>query len=164
MTTTPRRLPELHLVRLRADDRRPPRPLESAHDPYVAKALGLMQAEPTRRHTVTSLARRVGLSRPAFARRFVAVVGEPPLRHLHRIRMERAAERLTETDDGLAAVADAIGYASEYAFNRAFKRHFGTPPGRFRRGARLGSARDVVTTSATNLRDTGSPRAFARAA
>ena len=86
--------------------------------------------------TVSSLARGVGLSRQAFARRFVTSLGESPLRFLARLRMERAAAHLGETDDGLASIAERVGYDSEYAFNRAFKRHFGMPPGRFRKSAR----------------------------
>jgi transcriptional regulator GlxA family with amidase domain len=102
-------------------------------DPAVQKALTLMHAGIAERWTVTRLARRVGLSRPVFARRFVAETGTSPLRYLTRHRMERAAELLETSSSGLAQIAKHVGYESEFAFNRAFKRHHRIAPGAFRR-------------------------------
>jgi AraC-like DNA-binding protein len=102
-------------------------------DRRITRALQLMQAKPTERWTVAALAKAAGLSRAAFARRFLAELGVPPLRHLTAIRMQRAAKRLAESDDSLAAVAAEVGYDSEFAFSRAFKRHMGEAPASFRR-------------------------------
>jgi transcriptional regulator GlxA family with amidase domain len=102
-------------------------------DEHVHKAIELMGAELGKRWTVSELARRVGLSRPAFARRFKQNTGESPLRHLARKRMERAAELVRTTDWGLAQIAWRVGYDSEFAFNRAFKRAHSVAPGTFRK-------------------------------
>jgi AraC-like DNA-binding protein len=82
---------------------------------------------------VESLAREVHVSRATLARRFAEVVGEPPLTYLARWRMHLAAQRLKYSTDTVGAIAREVGYASEYAFNRAFARHRGQPPGRYRR-------------------------------
>ncbi|MEZ4448455.1 MAG: helix-turn-helix transcriptional regulator [Nannocystaceae bacterium] len=95
-----------------------------------------MHSRPTERWTVEALARAAGLSRAAFARRFLAELGVPPLRHLTDLRMRRAARRLVESDDSLAAIAADVGYDSEFAFGRAFKRHLGEAPGAYRRRVR----------------------------
>lgn len=113
------------------------RPPEAA-DPAIQRAIALMDAELARRWTVAQLARRVGLSRPAFARRFVAETGTSPRRYLARRRMERAAELLAQPDRSLARIAAEVGYDSEFAFNRAFRRHHRVAPGRFRRELRAG--------------------------
>jgi len=105
----------------------------SPSDPLVTRALEQMRRDLARRFSVAELARGVGLSRAAFARRFRAELGEPPERHLSRLRMQRAAELLGSTDAGLAAIAAEIGYGSEFAFSRAFKRYFGLSPGGYRR-------------------------------
>lgn len=105
-------------------------------DRRIVRALQLMQAKSTERWTVAALAKAAGLSRAAFARRFLAELGVPPLRHLTGLRMQRAARRLTESDDSLAAIAAEVGYDSEFAFGRAFKRHMGEAPGAFRRRCR----------------------------
>lgn len=102
-------------------------------DARIGKALASMQAELGRRWTVAELSRKVGLSRAAFARLFKSETGESPLRHLTRRRLERAAELLLESDLGLSEIAERVGYESEFAFNRAFKRHHGVSPGVFRR-------------------------------
>jgi transcriptional regulator GlxA family with amidase domain len=106
-----------------------------ALDPYVARALAAMKAEPARPWTVASLARVAGLSRAPFARRFREATGTSPLRWLSEHRLALAEERLVETDLGLAAIAVEIGYASEFAFSKAFKRKVGVAPGVFRRSA-----------------------------
>lgn len=105
-------------------------------DGVVARAAQLMRADLKRRWTVSELARAVGVSRAVLARRFVQALSEPPQRWLARVRLERAASLLVETDEGLAGVADAVGYDSEFAFSRAFRRQFGSPPGAYRRRLR----------------------------
>lgn len=105
-------------------------------DRRICRALELMRARPTERWTVATLARAAGLSRAAFARRFLAELGVPPLRHLTELRMRRAAQRLAVSDASLAAIAAEVGYDSEFAFSRAFKRFMGEAPGGFRRRIR----------------------------
>ena len=102
-------------------------------DPAVAAALRSMHRDPARPWTVGELGAQAGLSRAPFARRFTALVGEPPLTYLTRWRMALAGRLLRETDLPLAAVAERVGYASEFAFARAFKRAYGTAPGQYRR-------------------------------
>jgi len=104
-----------------------------ARDRRILRALGLLQAEPAKPWTVERLARAVGLSRAAFARRFVAVSGRSPRKFLNELRLALAASLLESTDDALAEVALHVGYASEFAFSRAFKRQHGVAPGSFRR-------------------------------
>lgn len=98
-----------------------------------------MRDQPEQRWTVASLARRAGMSRPVFARKFATTFGSTPLRYLTERRMERAAELLRASELPLAQVAECVGYISEFAFNRAFKRHFLVPPGHYRRSARRSS-------------------------
>lgn len=102
-------------------------------DEHVQKAIELMHQQLDRRWNVTELARRVGLSRPAFARRFKERTGESPLRYLAHRRMARAAELVRTTGWGLAQIASHVGYGSELAFNRAFKRAHRVAPGTFRK-------------------------------
>ncbi|HTN90281.1 MAG TPA: AraC family transcriptional regulator, partial [Sorangium sp.] len=122
-----------------AGDRRAGRaaraPLASI-DRRVGRALQLIQEKPAARWTIEALARAAGLSRAAFARRFLAELGVPPLRYVAELRMQRAAELLAEGDRSLASIAAEVGYDSEFAFSRAFKRHTGEAPGAFRRRSR----------------------------
>jgi transcriptional regulator GlxA family with amidase domain len=106
----------------------------SPRDRQVERALEAMTARPEHRWTVESLAKLAGLSRAAFARRFVRSTGAPPLEYLTDLRMQLAAARLRETDEPLVAIAISVGYVSEFAFAKAFKRRFGRAPGLFRRG------------------------------
>jgi AraC-like DNA-binding protein len=85
---------------------------------------------------VEALARVAGTSRATLGRRFVAEVGEPPLAYLTRARMQAASQLLRGSDEGFAAIAGHVGYESEFAFNRAFRRAFGAPPGEYRRRLR----------------------------
>lgn len=110
--------------------------LAAVADRQVGRALALVHADPGRRWTVASLACAVGLSRAAFARRFTERVGEPPLAYVTRWRMTVAARLLREADQPLAAIAHRVGYDSEFAFAKAFKRARGLPPGRYRSAAR----------------------------
>ncbi|HYP99835.1 MAG TPA: AraC family transcriptional regulator [Polyangiaceae bacterium] len=102
-------------------------------DRRIARALELLRADPAKAWTIEQLARAVGLSRAAFARRFVEVSGCTPARFLGDLRLALAASRLEDTDDSLAEVATRVGYLSEFAFSRAFKRRHGVAPGTFRR-------------------------------
>ncbi len=111
-------------------------PANDTRDAYVERALDAMRAEPSRRWTVSALGRVAGLSRAALARRFKLAVGAPPLRWLSEHRLELARLRLLEGDEGLAAIAAEVGYGSEFALAKAFKRRHGVAPGRYRRGER----------------------------
>src|SRR5436190_8548094 len=91
-------------------------------DPAISAALRDLHENPARSWTVAQLGARAGLSRAAFARRFTALVGQPPLTYLTWWRMTIAAQLLRGTDAPLAAVAARTGYTSEYAFANAFKR------------------------------------------
>ena len=102
-------------------------------DPLVARTLGLIHDEPGRHWTIEMLSEKVGASRSMLSERFTSLVGLSPIRYLSAWRMELAAQRLSETQDAIAEVAVAAGYESEAAFNRAFKRHTGDPPGNWRR-------------------------------
>ncbi|GII04121.1 AraC family transcriptional regulator [Planobispora takensis] len=102
------------------------------HDPQVGHALTLMHQAPEQRWTVARLATAVGLSRAAFARRFAMLAGEPPLTYLTRWRMITAAILLKESTEPLSAIANRVGYESEFAFARTFRRAHGQPPGRYR--------------------------------
>jgi AraC-like DNA-binding protein len=82
---------------------------------------------------VAGLGAAGGLSRAAFARRFAALVGEPPLTYLTWWRMTTAGRLLRDDDLSLRQVAQRTGYASEFAFAKAFKREYGVAPGRYRR-------------------------------
>lgn len=110
---------------------------EAATDLVVRRAVALLRAEPAKRWTVELLARAVGVSRPVLARRFVESTGVSPLRSLTRLRMELAADLLLVSEGGLAELASQVGYDSEFAFSRAFRRHHGMPPGAFRRERRV---------------------------
>ncbi|WP_037305682.1 AraC family transcriptional regulator [Amycolatopsis orientalis] len=105
-------------------------------DPAVAAALAAMHRQPAHPWTVASLAALAGLSRAPFAKRFTDLTGGPPLRYLTWWRMTTAARLLRTTDAPLNTIAAKVGYHSEFAFATAFKRHYGTPPGRYRRSDR----------------------------
>lgn len=107
--------------------------LGALNDPIAGAALSVLHAHPERAWTLETIAREVGTSRSVLAERFAAAVGLSPIRYLSAWRMELAAKRLEETSDSIPEVAAAIGYDSEAAFNRAFKRHTGEPPAAWRR-------------------------------
>jgi len=114
--------------------------VQAGVDRPVARALSLLQAEPAKRWTVAELSRAAGLSRAAFARRFTAVTGRPPLRYLTELRLSLAADLLERTCASLAELALEVGYRSEFAFSRAFKRQYGIAPGGYRRRAAAAGA------------------------
>jgi AraC-like DNA-binding protein len=101
-------------------------------DPAVNAALRAVHDDPAHPWTVEDLGKEAGLSRAAFARRFTMLVGRPPLAYLTWWRLTLAARLLTEGDAPLAAIAQRVGYSSEYAFATAFKREYGMAPGRYR--------------------------------
>lgn len=101
-------------------------------DQPISQALGLIHESPGRKWTVNELAESVALSRSAFSSRFTELVGEPPLTYLTRWRMLRAT-RLLKNDVRVETIAETLGYASEAAFRKAFKREIGVPPAQYRR-------------------------------
>jgi AraC-like DNA-binding protein len=106
--------------------------LAGLRDPFVGRALGLLHARPAEQWTLDTLGRDAGLSRSALAERFTTLVGQPPMQYLAQWRMQLAAGRL---GDG-ATVAEAafdVGYGSEAAFSRAFKKLVGVPPASWRK-------------------------------
>jgi AraC-like DNA-binding protein len=114
----------------------PPSWLSALRDPVVGQVLALLHERPAEGWTLGALAREVNVSRATLARRFAQHVGEPPLAYLTQWRMQLAARRLRDTSESVEAIARRVGYSSEFAFNRAFARHRGVPPGRYRRLAR----------------------------
>ena len=102
----------------------------------LQRSLDAMQTQLSKRWTVVALARLAGMSRPVYARKFAEALGESPLRYLTRHRMRRAVQLLTDTELSLSEVAARVGYVSEFAFNRAFKRHYFVAPGGYRRRMR----------------------------
>jgi AraC-like DNA-binding protein len=107
--------------------------LAALRDRHVGKAIGLLHARPGESWTIDELGRRVGLSRSALYERFVELVGQPPMHYLTRWRMQRGACLLREGHATVATIAQEVGYDSEAAFARAFKRLLGTPPATWRR-------------------------------
>ena len=107
--------------------------LAGLRDPHVARALALLHREITRRWTVEDLGREVGLSRSVLADRFMRLIGAPPMHYLAQWRMQVATQKLRSTSAPLGQVAEDVGYDSEAAFSRAFKKTFGVAPGTWRR-------------------------------
>jgi AraC-like DNA-binding protein len=107
--------------------------LTALRDPVIGRVLALLHDRPAEQWTLEKLAREVHISRATLARRFTDEVGETPLAYLSKWRMRIAAQRLKQTSDTVESIAREVGYTSEYAFNRAFSRHRGQPPGRYRR-------------------------------
>lgn len=112
--------------------------LRGLTDPVTRVALAELHGDPARPWTIGDLARRSGVSRATLARRFATEVGHTPAEYLTGWRMQLAARRLRTADDPVGAIARGVGYTSEYAFNRAFARHVGEPPGRYRAAYRRG--------------------------
>ncbi len=107
--------------------------LGALRDRQIGTALQLIHREPARDWSVSSLAVNVAMSRSPFAARFTQLVGEPPLSYITRWRMHLAANLLTDDDLTLSEIAERVGYDSEAAFSKAFKRRFGLAPGAYRR-------------------------------
>ena len=106
--------------------------LAGLRDRLIGRALALLHGRVAHPWTTEELARAVGLSRSAFAERFTALIGQPPMRYLAHWRLQLAAVRLRESTAATAQIAAEVGYESDAAFNRAFKRAFGTTPATWR--------------------------------
>ena len=106
--------------------------LKGLKDPYVGRALALIHQNISASWSAETLANEVALSRSAFVDRFSTLVGIPPIRYLTVWRLQAAKLQLRETAKPLSQLAHAVGYQSEEAFSRAFKREFGLSPGRWR--------------------------------
>lgn len=109
--------------------------LGALNDPVVGRALRLLHMNPARKWTVKDLSREAGASRTVLAERFNALLGRPPIDYATCWRAQLAADRLRNGRDTIAAIAADVGYDSEAAFSRAFKRVTGFSPGRWRNGA-----------------------------
>src|SRR5512144_135802 len=117
--------------------------LAGLRDRFVGRALGELHARPAHDWTVEHLAREVALSRSALAQRFTGLVGSPPMQYLAHWRLQLAAQQLRSGDHPVGAIAEEVGYDSEAAFNRAFKREFGVPPAAWRKRSARGTAADA---------------------
>jgi AraC-like DNA-binding protein len=111
--------------------------LAGARDQVVSKSLALLHRRANHPWTIADLAAEVGVSRSALVARFTRYLSDPPMAYLTGWRMRLAAQALAATPRGVADIAADVGYESEAAFNRAFKRQFGVPPARYRRQSRL---------------------------
>jgi AraC-like DNA-binding protein len=107
--------------------------LAGLRDPHIGRALAEIHRNPARHWSLESLARAVAMSRSAFAEHFTKFVGTPPMQYLTSWRMQIAANQLLSTTDSVTAVANRIGYDSEAAFSRAFKKVVGAAPSEWRR-------------------------------
>ncbi len=113
--------------------------LAALRDRHVGRAIGLMHERPADAWTVDELGREVGLSRSALHERFMQLVGQPPMQYLANWRMQRGARLLREGHATVASIAQDVGYESEAAFARAFKRLVGMPPAAWRRSQKVSS-------------------------
>jgi AraC-like DNA-binding protein len=107
--------------------------LAALREPFVGRAVTALHRSPAHQWTLESLAREVGLSRSALAERFTQLVGQPPMQYLANWRMQLAANQLLAGTDNVATIAGRVGYESEAAFSRAFKKTVGMPPSDWRR-------------------------------
>jgi AraC-like DNA-binding protein len=119
--------------------------LAGARDPGVGRALTLMHHRHAHPWTIAELAREVGLSRTVLSERFKQFLGVPPMAYLTRWRLKLGARALVSTNLSVAQAALDVGYESEAAFNRAFKREFSLPPARYRREQAGGSAESAAS-------------------
>jgi AraC-like DNA-binding protein len=114
---------------------------QALRDPALSAALRAIQERPAEAWTVASLAGEASLSRAAFARRFTALTGQPPLSYLTWWRMTIASRMLQTTGASMQTIAGRVGYSSEYAFSKAFKRELGLAPAHYRRQRRSAAER-----------------------
>lgn len=110
--------------------------LRALKDPQIGQALAMIQRQPGKSWTVESLASHVSLSRSAFSAKFKQLVGESPMKYITRVRLTKAAALLRTQSPTLVEVAMSVGYDSEVAFSKAFKRYFGMAPGAYGHGKR----------------------------
>jgi AraC-like DNA-binding protein len=106
--------------------------LSGLRDPYVGRGLMALHAHPSRDWTLEALAQEAALSRSAFAERFAQYVGQPPMQYLTHWRMQLATNYLRTGTESIASIANRVGYDSEAAFSRAFKKVVGAPPSEWR--------------------------------
>jgi AraC-like DNA-binding protein len=109
--------------------------LGALQDPQIGRAISHVHRDPARNWTVASLAQELAMSRSAFAARFTELVGEPVMSYVARWRMQVAVAALKDEGATVGQLADRLGYRSEAAFSRAFKRVIGVSPGAIRKGA-----------------------------
>jgi AraC-like DNA-binding protein len=126
--------------------------LAGVRDPEVGKALALLHRQPAHPWTIATLANEVGISRSVLAERFRRYLSETPIAYLTRWRLQLGAQMLKSTSSSVAQIAAEVGYESEPAFNRAFKREFGLPPARFRNQAKLAHRKPVRQASTKGRR------------
>ncbi len=119
--------------------------LAGMRDPGVGRALALLHEKPGEPWTLERLGDQAGLSRTVLHERFVHFIGQPPMQYLTRWRMQVAAGRLRDTDDKVLEIALDVGYESEAAFSRAFRREVGESPGAWRRARRTSRRREDGT-------------------
>ena len=110
--------------------------LAGLRDPFVSRALAVLHRRPGDHWTVEGLGSAVGLSRSALTERFTQVIGTPPMQYLAGWRIQVAAQELLNTGKSIPRIALDVGYETEAAFARAFKRRMGTPPVTWRRRSR----------------------------
>ena len=108
--------------------------LAAVNDPVVGRALELVHKDPARKWSSVELAREAGASRTVLAERFNLLLGRPPIDYVTSWRIQLAADRLRNGRDTIGTIAATVGYESEAAYNRAFKRVIGMSPGRWREG------------------------------
>jgi AraC-like DNA-binding protein len=130
--------------------------LAGARDPIVGKSLGLLHSRIAHPWTIADLADELGISRTALVERFTRYLSEPPMTYLTRWRLQLAARSLENTPRGVSEIAGEVGYESEAAFNRAFKREFGEPPGRYRLNHRRTPSNANGTPRSAGLRPVSS--------
>jgi len=121
--------------------------LAGARDPVVGKSLALLHRRPEHSWTIAELATTIGVSRSALVARFTRYLPDPPMAYLTGWRLRLAAQALTSSSKGVVDIAAAVGYESEAAFNRAFKRAFGVPPARYRRQGRNAASSATITSN-----------------
>ena len=110
--------------------------LAASRDPAVGRVLELLHGEPENEWTVADLARKVGVSRTRLSERFRELLDDTPMAYLAKWRLRLGAELLATTERSVSEVAADVGYASESAFNRAFKRQYDVPPAQYRKRLR----------------------------
>ena len=125
--------------------------LAGARDPVVGKSLTLLHRQPGHPWTIAELATTVGVSRSVLMERFTRFLSDSPMAYLTRWRLRLAAQALMSSSKGVADVAAAVGYESQAAFNRAFKRAFGMPPAQYRRQTKKPESSSVQAESGGKL-------------
>ncbi len=125
----------VELIRINFGRKDQSRFISALSDKRIAKALQQLHSNPHMAWTLEKMSAEVGMSRAAFARRFKELVGQPMFEYLTRLRIQRAGELLRETKLPLYEIANRVGYASDLAFTKTFKKHAGTTPTRFRKQA-----------------------------